>query len=186
MPDRPAPSLTTSGAAAIRVLDADDRELLRELHGHGDNAIIAGGVEADRPEFVAAIRAERWSTPMVLLDGGEAVAAAMIVAADTQHRHGRVLVLTRDPGRTQAPLALYLRHAFWSHPLNRLYTALPNRVAEAHGYAELFNATGFVSEGRLVGHLRVRMRLVDVDLFGLLRSEFDAWSRARQPTLVLA
>jgi hypothetical protein len=185
MLDRPAPALTTTGRAGIRVLGDGDHDLLRELHRHGDNSIIAGGVEADRPEFVAAIRAERWSTPMVLLDSDEPVAAAMILAADSQHRHGRLLLLARDAGRAQASLALYLRHAFWSHPLNRVYTLLPTSVAQAHAYAELLRAGGFVAEGRLLAHLRVRMRLVDVDVFGLLRSEFDTWARTNQPSLVL-
>jgi hypothetical protein len=182
MPERPPPAVSLARGAEVRPMADGDDAFLTGLRHLPDNAAIAGSLTAGEPGFIAAIRAEPWSTPMILLQDGESVAAALIAPADIQHLNGRLVVLARDPRRLVAPLALYLRHAFWSHPLHRLYTIVP-RTATSH--AELLRACGFLDEGRLLGHLRVGARMVDLDVFGLLRGDFDNWCRQNEPDWVL-
>jgi hypothetical protein len=186
MPERPASSVSSSDGAEIRPLLDDDYPLVRELYRFGDNAIVVGSLDVERADFVSAIRAETWSNPMVLLQEGELVGSVAVAVADTQNRHGRLLVMARAPERCRVALALYLRHVFWSHPLHRLYAMLPARLPQAKSYAELLHDCGFVDEGSLIAHLTIREELYDLDVFGLLRSEFDDWCRDNKPELQLA
>ncbi|HEV1997638.1 MAG TPA: GNAT family protein [Candidatus Dormibacteraeota bacterium] len=185
MPERPPPAISRSGAAEIRPLTEADYPFVASLNRIRDNANIAPSAAIEDPGFIAAVRAEPWSTPMMLAADGEPVAVAMIGAADTQHRHGRLVVLAVLPREVVAPLTMYLRHVFWSYPLHRLYVVLPSRVAAVAAYADLLRSCGFVQEGTMVGHLRVATRMIDLDLFGLLRPEFDEWCRQNRPALAL-
>jgi hypothetical protein len=162
-----------------------DYPFVRELYHFRDNAKIASSLIVEDADFIAAVRALPWSTPMVLLHSGEEVASALIAAADTQHLHGRIILMAMEPRRCTQALALYLRQVFWSHPFHRLYSALPAMLPQAGSYAELLVGCGFVAEGRLVEHLKDGMRLLDIDLFGLLRNEFDAWSGETDPAWTL-
>jgi hypothetical protein len=186
MPERPASSVSFADGAEIRPLTDGDQAFVRDLYRYRDNAIVAGSLEVESADFVAAVRAMPWSTAMVLEQDREAMAMAAITSVDTHSRNGRLVLLTPAPRRCQTALGLYLRHAFWSHPLHRLYTVLPARLPQSGGYAELLKGCGFVDEGHLVAHLAWKGRRHDLAVFGLLRSEFDSWCRERHPALLLS
>ena len=186
MPDRPASSLSTSNGAAIRPLAGTDQAFLQGVYNHRENQLFAGSLDLEAPNFLAAARAEPWSTPMLLLDEGEPVGTAMIAAGDPQNRNGRLVALAKEPQRCGRALALYLRQAFWSHPLHRLYAVVPANLPQTRRYADLLVGCGFVGEGRLLDHLVVQARVLDLDVYGLLRPEFDAWCEANEPEWVMA
>ena len=110
---------------------------------------------------------------------------ALIAGADTQNRHGRLIVLAMEPKRCKVALGLYLRRVFWSHPLHRVYALVPAELPRPGPTWTCSGACGFVHEGRLVGHLMVKGRLHDLDVFGLLRSDFDAWAEQFRPEWAL-
>jgi hypothetical protein len=181
MPERPTSSLSVAGGAELLPLDEDARGLLRELYRHRDNAIVAGALAIEGADFIATIRAEPWAAPMILLQDGDPVACALVAAADTQNRHGRLVLLAREPARCRVALPLYLRHVFWSHSLHRLYSILPAQLPQSHSYAALLRDSGFNLEGSLLDHVMLKGRRHDLEVFGLLRAEFDAWCQEREP-----
>ena len=185
MPERPPSSVNVADGAELRPLTDADYPLIKALYDHRDNAVVAGSIGVDSVEFVAALRAEPWSAPMVLVQDAEEVGCALVGGADTQNRHGRLIVVAREPRRCTVALGLYLRRLFWSHPLSRIYALVPAALPQTRAYSELFGACGFVHEGCLLRHLMVKGRLHDLDVFGLLRSDFDAWAEQFRPEWVL-
>jgi RimJ/RimL family protein N-acetyltransferase len=94
-------------------------------------------------------------------------------------------VLAREPERCRVALGLYLRRVFWSHPLHRVYALVPAALPQTRAYVDLLGACGFVHEGCLLGHLMVKGHLHDLDVFGLLRSDFEAWAQRLRPEWAL-
>jgi len=141
----------------------------------------AGGVGVESDGVGTGTCAEAW-TARVGQGGGEGgVSAGIGCGGEEQRRHRGQVGVVEDPAGCQTALALYVRRVFWSHPLHRLYAVLPGRLPQSRGYEDLLRECGFVNEGTLVGHLMVKRRLLDLDVFGLLRSEFDDWCRQREP-----
>ncbi|MEA2682380.1 MAG: hypothetical protein QOK05_708 [Chloroflexota bacterium] len=182
MPERPPTALNLASGAEIRPLDDGDIALLRTLHRSGENATLAAALNIDEPGVIGALQAEPWCNPMVLLQEEQPVGAALIAPADTQHLNGRLVVLAGEPRRCTDALALYIRHAFWSHPIHRLYAIAPRGYTS---HLELLRGCGFVDEGRLLGHLRVGARMQDLDVLGLLREDFDRWCAQYAPDWLL-
>jgi hypothetical protein len=185
MPERPSSAVSVADGAEIRPLSQDDYAFTGELYHYRDNTLVAGSLAVESEDFVTAVRAEPWASPMVLAQDGDAVAIAIIASADTQSRHGRLVVLAQDPRRCHTAVALYVRQAFWSHPLHRLYAVLPVGLPQSQGYGDILRGCGFVNEGSLVGHVMLKGRMRDLDVFGLLRPEFDDWCRQREPRWLL-
>jgi hypothetical protein len=181
MSERPPASLSALGSAAIRPMEAADYPAVRSLWLEGNNPTIASTLAVDDAAFIAAARSGPWASPMMLLENGAPTGAAIVGAADLHHRNGRLIVLARQPREAALHLGLYIRHVFWSYPLHRLYALLPGQVPGAPGYAALLHACGFIDEGRLVRHQRVGTRMLDLDVYGLLRPDFDAWCRDHRP-----
>ncbi len=88
------------------------------------------------------------------------------------------------PGEASHPLAIYVRHLFWSQPLHRVYVQFP--VAEdATDYIDLLKRAGFVDEGVVTGYALVRGQPSDVAVLGILRREFEAWCLQNEKRLIL-
>jgi len=186
MPERPAPAVSFAEGAEIRPLTDGDQDFARYVYSLRENAVVAGSLDVYNPQFVPAIRAAPWSMAMVLRQDGEAVGLAALTSVDVHSRNGRLVVLARDPRLCRTAMGLYLRHAFWSHPLHRLYAVLPARVPLPGSYADLLLGCGFVDEGVLRSHLSYKGGLRSLSVFGLLRREFDAWCAESQPALLLS
>jgi len=159
-----------------------DEAFLTDLYRLPGNSLLAPSPAIENPGFVNAVRGETWANPMVLSSGSRDVAVAMLGAVDTQHRHGRLVFLAVDPVVAREALSRDLRQGFWGHPLHRLYAILP---ASAPLYSRAYEGCGFKHEGRLQRHLRVGAKLLDLEMYGLLRSDFDAWCAATDPRLAL-
>jgi RimJ/RimL family protein N-acetyltransferase len=88
------------------------------------------------------------------------------------------------PAEAVKPLAVYVRHVFWSSPLHRVYVQLP-LLAGATAYIRLLLGSGFQQEGVVRGHAYVDGRPRDVAVIGLLRRDFEAWCRENELRLAL-
>jgi hypothetical protein len=120
---------------------------------------------------------------MCLVDGQPA-ALFFLSVPELRHLSAYVVALMRAPRDATPALALYMRHAFWSLPLHRLYTHVPV-LPSATPYADTFVATGFKNEGFLKGHISAGDTTADAMVLGLLRDEFALWCAERDPRLVL-
>jgi hypothetical protein len=95
-----------------------------------------------------------------------------------------VTALFVDPETATTPLAMYLRHLFWTFPLHRVHTQIPD-LDLTREYIELLQRVGFAVEGRLVEHARIAGQTFDVVALGLLRSDFEVWCDQHEPRLSL-
>ena len=105
--------------------------------------------------------------------------------AQLKNLNAYLVALFSRPADAVLPLALYIRHAFWSYPLHRLYSQLPS-LPELLPHREALMAVGFKNEGSLVAHIATADGPVDAVAVGLLRDEFNQWSKQNEPRLVLA
>lgn len=134
--------------------------------------------------FVKRVEAEPWSMPMVVRHRGQAVSAFTLTLASPKNANAFLLALMRAPADDAISLALYVRHAFWTYPLHRLYVQLPDTAALGL-YRDAYVASGFLSEGVLAAHVVDGGELRDAIVLGLLRRDFDSWCREREPRLAL-
>ena len=134
--------------------------------------------------FVKRIEAEPWSMPMVCRRRERTVAAFVLTLASPKNANAFLLALLQAPADDAIALALYVRHAFWTYPLHRLYVQLADKAA-LEPYRDAYQAAGFLSEGVLTAHLMDGGEARDAVVLGLLRSDFDSWCREREPRLAL-
>lgn len=181
-PRRP---VLSSGADAVRLLSAADRDLVSSLYVLGANPLVVEPLAVQSGTFLDWLHNQLWSLPMALTRAGEPVGVAFTLGANVQNLNARLVVLATDPGLCSRLLPLYVRHVFWSFPVHRLYAQFPSDPAVA-GYAELFRASGFAAEGVLKEHQGMAGRYHDVLLFGLVRPDFERWCADHEPALALA
>ncbi len=126
-----------------------------------------------------------WSMPMVCHRNGKAVGLCLMSVGQLKNLNAYLVAVFSDPVNADRLLALYMRQAFWTYPLHRLYSQLP-AVPSARSHVDLMLRVGFQREGTLEGHIDLdRDRHVDADVLGILRGEFDQWCRINQPQLWL-
>lgn len=169
----------------MRLLTRHDGALLHELYTSGANMALVEPLAIPNDSFFIWIFGQLWSLPMVLSSGGQPVAVAFTMDPNLQSLNARLVALCADPGACHQVLALYVRHLFWSFPLHRLYAYCP-RSPEVAAYGDLFADAGFAAEGCLKEHRTVGGEPADVDMFGVLRDDFERWSRLHHPELSLA
>ena len=167
--------------------------------------MAAGGSAADAPAFEAlaardgnrvlfnlpasedeCARVGRPGFPAegVLLNGTSPIGAAATTLRDQRSLNLQLMCFFNQPARAVKPLAVYVRHLFWSVPLHRVYVQLP-LVAGATSYIRLLAGAGFKQEGVVRGHALVDGRARDVAVIGLLRRDFEAWCRENESRLAL-
>jgi len=126
-----------------------------------------------------------WGLPMLCFDGAEPVAAFMLALPSPKNLNASVVALAIEPASSATMLALYLRHAFWSFPLHRIFAEVPLTPASAP-HESLYVAAGFQREGVFRAHYFAGDAPADVSVLGLLRAEFDAWCAVHEPAISLA
>ena len=188
MTGRPAPvtasqSLMAFGTTSIRPLLGADFALAERLIRTVPQELfdLPSSAEEFR-KWTKELGARAWAVPMTCLEDGEPVGICLMSGSQVKNLHAYLVALFERPEDAGLGLALYLRHAFWSLPLHRLYSQVPLRE-ESLPYAELFLRAGFRREGILVGHLRTAAEPKDSIALGLLREDFDAWCAEHQPGL---
>jgi hypothetical protein len=155
------------------------------LRGTPDEVLELPPSEAAFRGLIRRVTSHPWGMPMVGRDGDEAVALFMLALPSAKNLHASVVSIALQPASRVTMLALYLRHAFWSFPLHRIFTELPVASATA-AHEALYANAGFVREGFFKAHYLSGGTPTDVSILGLLRPDFDAWCAAHEPRLSLA
>jgi len=187
----------TRPTAVPSVLGLDGFELVPLEPHHAPQAIQLMALRGNRfilelgdnHDEVALLLAELikapWALPLALLHGENCVGMATTALPNLKSLNSSVLALFTDPPGSTLPLALYLRHVFWNFPVHRLYCHIPS-IDLTQEYLDLYRSVGFVEEGRLYGHAVIAGQSIDVAVFGLLRSDFEAWCLVHEPRLSLS
>jgi hypothetical protein len=171
---------------SLEPLDSRDGMLIAELlvqRGHRylldfppDPDLIGGAVDL--------LAKEPWTLLLGTIRDDVCAGVATTFATNVKNGCANLVALFVDPANAALPLALYMRHLFWSFPINRLYAHIPD-MDMTREYIDLYQAAGFVDEGRLVKHAVIGGHEFDVVTLGLLRSDLAEWCRANEPRLAL-
>ncbi len=113
---------------------------------------------------------------------GEGVAA--ISHLNQRSMNAQLICAFKQPRLASHPLAIYVRHLFWSQPLHRVYVQFPV-AGDATDYIDVLKRAGFVDEGVVTGYALVRGQPSDVAVLGILRREFEAWCLQNEKRLIL-
>lgn len=182
----PAEGLLSLHRDSIQALTVQDLVVVRRLREVTPPGLFAlPGSAAELGAFIEGLGKKPWSMPMICSRDGQPVGLCLMSMAQLKNLNAYLVAVFAEPASSAVSLALYIRHAFWSYPLHRLYTQLPvNPVLKPH--AELFARAGFIHEGVLVKHVAAPDGPIDAESFGLVRGEFDEWCSEHQPELSLA
>ncbi len=205
MDDAPDTSRPGSGGAATRATVADASPAIVDLDGWSllplvpDHAPLVAQLLGERgnryvldvPPDEGMIRAalvdlprQPWSLPLAIAREEGCMGVAATALANVKALHASLMALFVDPARATLPLAMAIRHLFWSFPLHRLHAQIPAIDLTAE-YVELLRSVGFEDEGRLVGHALIAGQPFDMVTLGLLRRDFERWCDAHEPRLAL-
>jgi hypothetical protein len=161
-------------------LDAPALESLASRDGNRTLFNLPGSEE----EFAARVNRPGYRLAMLCLRGQRPIGAAATFARDQRSLNLQLMCFFAQPARSVMPLAVYVRHLFWSVPLHRIYVQLP-LIAGASSYIRLLSSAGFQQEGVVRGHGLVRGRPCDVALLGMLRQDCEAWCQENENRLAL-
>ena len=173
------------GDFSIRALGAEDFALVRALQP-STPADIFELPESDHAfrAFIADLGAKPWSLPFVCLRAAVPIGVCFMSVAQLKNLNAYLVALFSEPDAAAVPLALYIRHAFWSFPLHRLYAHVPALPAVI-AHIETLVGVGFKHEGVLAAHVPSPDGPQDAIVLGLLREEFNVWCAQNQPALAL-
>jgi hypothetical protein len=183
---KPAAGFLELDTCSLRRLTAHDWPIIKHL---GDNA-PADVFELPRTEagldgFVADLTGKAWSLPLLSFDNGNPIGLCFMSITQVKDLNAYLVALFTKPAESRKALALYIRHAFWSYPLHRLYTQLPSSTVTA-AHIDLLTSCGFEREGILREHITTDGDPQDAVVMGLLRDEFESWCVETEPRLSLA
>lgn len=180
------PAVVERGDTAVRVLSRGDASLVHDLLlADRNRALFEGLVEHPGviDGFLSALDQDPWALPMVGTFRSTPVAALFNVRTDPQNLNTRLVPVLTDFVSTVGVLALYVRHLFWTLPLQRIYAKFLVDLSEYEG---VLRAAGFKKEGVLVEHQIYAGKRCDVAMFGLLRTDFESWCAEHDPELSLS
>jgi RimJ/RimL family protein N-acetyltransferase len=183
---KPAAGFLELDTYSLRRLTARDWPIIRHLGDHTP----ADFFELPRTEplfddFVADLAGKTWSLPLLAFDNGEPIGFCFLSILQVKDLNAYLIALFTEPAKSGKALALYIRHAFWSYPLHRLYTQLPSSAMTA-AHIGLLTSGGFEREGVLREHITTDGDPRDAVVLGILRDEFEAWCVETEPRLSLA
>ena len=171
---------------SLRHLTTPDIPFVLETHRQGGNRLLV-----DLPEdmqaavmFLQELEKQAWAMMMLAHAGDRPIGVIANGLTNLVSLNTYVLAMFQEPRAATIPLALYARHMFWNFPLNRMYVQFPI-ADETQAYAELYASAGFQQEGLMKKHQAIGGRRHDVAVFGLLRSDFEAYWSDRDPRLNL-
>ena len=168
------------GWREARPTDAPKLEALASLDGNRTLFNLPGS----EPEFAARVGGPGFRRAMLCFQDNATIGAAGTRSRDQRNANLQLMCFFAEPPKAVLPLAMYVRHLFWSAPLHRVYLQLPV-VAGAPAYIGLLNSVGFQQEGLVRGHGLVGGEPCDVALLGLLRVDCEAWCQENESRLVL-
>jgi len=172
-------------AYSIRSLGLDDFSLVQPVLEAVPRELFAvPRIDKGYRAFVAGMSRMPWAMPYVCLDGGNAAAVCFLNVPQPKHLSAFLVALLARPSEAGLPLALYIRHAFWSYPLHRLFTHVP-ALPDSEPYRDALLGVGFKREGVLAAHVTTEGGPRDAMVLGLLRDEFMSWCATNEPSLQL-
>jgi hypothetical protein len=180
---RPLPAVLELDGYAWRRATPADAPIFEGLAALEPNRILFN-LPLSEKEFAVRIGSPTLGQPMVCMHESTPVGAAATTSRNRKSLNLQLVCVFAHPGRAAVPLAVYIRHLFWTMPLHRIYVQMP-LVAGADAYVSLLTSVGFVEEGVVRGHALVAGRPVDLKVMGLLRREFEAWCREHESRLSL-
>jgi RimJ/RimL family protein N-acetyltransferase len=181
----PASGLLQLDDFSIRALGADDFSVVGPMAASAPHELFElPPTEAAFRALIGELTAKPWSLPFACFRGSEPVGICFMSVAQLKNLNAYLVALFLRPAEATVPLALYIRHAFWSFPLHRLYAQLP-ALAPVAPHVEALVRVGFKHEGILVAHLMASGKPHDAIAVGLLRDEFNLWCEQNEPRLAL-
>lgn len=179
----PTPGVLELDGFAWRTAGPSDAVTLEALAARDGNRILFN-LPGSEDEFAARVGGPGFRRAMLCFKENGPIGAAATRARDQRSANLQLMCFFVQPARAVLPLAVYVRHLFWSAPLHRVYLQLP-MIAGAAGYIRLLQSVGFQQEGLVRGHGLVRDRPCDVALLGLLRTDCEAWCQENESRLAL-
>ena len=180
---RPSRAILDLDGFAWRPAGPSDAAVLEALAAHDGNRFLFN-LPASEDEFAARVDRPGFRRVMLCFEGPKPFGAAATALRDQRSLNLQLLCFFTQPARAVAPLAVYLRHLFWSSPMHRIYVQLP-LVEGATAYLSLLTGAGFQDEGVVRGHGLVQGLPCDVAVVGLLRKDFEAWCQENEIRLAL-
>ena len=182
---------TEGPSAAILELDGyawrrptrADRAALEELSALGPDAGLFN-LPGPGEEFSRGVGGPGFRMPMLCIHGSRPVGVAAISHLNQRSMNAQLICAFKQPRLASHPLAIYVRHLFWSQPLHRVYVQFPV-AGDATDYIDVLKRAGFVDEGVVTGYALVRGQPSDVAVLGILRREFEAWCLQNEKRLIL-
>lgn len=182
-PARPSPAILDLDGFVWRQAVPSDAPALEALAAKDGNRSLFK-LPASEEEFAVRMDGPGFRRAMLCTRGRKPIGAAATTLRDQRNLNLQLLCFFAEPAGHVRPLAVYVRHLFWSLPLHRIYVQLP-LVAGATSYLRLLTGAGFQHEGVVRGHGLVRGRPCDVAVVGLLRGDFEAWCQENESRLAL-
>jgi len=182
----PAPAVVDLDGFTVQPLEPGHAALVVDLLGcRGNRYVLDFPADADTvAAAITSIAREPWSLPLGAVRDGELVGVATTALANLKSLNAGFTALFVDPPSAKLPLAMMVRHLFWTFPLHRLYAHIP-AMDLTQEYVDLLTSVGFINEGRLVDHAVIGGQPFDMVTLGLLRPDFERWCAAHEPRLDL-
>jgi hypothetical protein len=121
---------------------------------------------------------------MVCSRDNQVIGAAAVTIRNQRSLNLQMVCWFVAPSGATLPLAVYVRHIFWSQLIHRVYAQFPV-IDGSEQYARLLLSVGFREEGVVRGHALIDQRPHDLQGMAILRGEFDAWCLQEEPRLSL-
>ena len=180
---RPSPGILALDDFAWRDAGPFDATALEALAARDGNRLLFN-LPSSAEDFAVRLGGPGFRRPMLCHRRGRAFGAAATRARDQRSANLVLMCFFNQPATAVLPLAVYVRHLFWSAPLHRVYLQLP-LIAGAASYIRLLTGAGFQEEGVVRGHGLVEGRPSDVALLGILRRDCEAWCQENESRLAL-
>jgi hypothetical protein len=173
------------GGDSLRRLTADDLPAVLRLREATPLDLFAlPSSQSELAGFLELLAKKPWSLPMLCYHEAVATGLCFMNLGQLKNLNAYLIALFERPATSERLLALYVRQAFWSYPLHRLYAQLPSRP-DVQPHIDLLLGSGFSREGTLERHIEAAGQPLDAVVLGLLRDEFDAWCAQNEPKLSL-
>jgi hypothetical protein len=185
-PVDPAPAVVELDGCSLQLLEPEHAPLVVELLGMRGNRYVID-IPADERLIAGALVElpnQPWTLPMAVVRDGVCIGMGTTALANLKSLHASLTAMFVEPPTATLPLAMYIRHLFWTFPLHRLHAQIP-AMDLTHEYVELLASVGFTDEGRLVDHVMIGGQSFDMVALGLLRADFERWCDEHEPRLAL-
>jgi hypothetical protein len=180
----PTPAIVELDGWSIEPFEDDDAPLLVELLGQrGHRYVLDVPIDdAVLRTILGELRRQPWTMPVAFVRDDACAGFGTTALANVRSLNASIGALFVDPDASAIPLAMYVRHLFWTFPLHRLYTQIPD-MDLTREYVELLRSVGFAEEGRLTSHAMIGGQTFDMVALGLLRADFERWIDEHEPRL---